>query len=216
MEPPNPEASTKSRPDETGKGGRVCDTARYPQQSPFVKGASRPPTGCDSTSFPLAQLAHPLQIRPDERADWPPVWARLEPMFRVGETFPHDPAISEAQAQVAWVQQNQIVTVAVDAAGVVVGTYSLKAIALALGAHGANAGYVVATHCRRQGIGSRLSQHSLQAARRLGFRVVNTLPGGGRHRQLGYADALVMVQGLETWMAHLPKDRKSARQPWRN
>ncbi len=92
--------------------------------------------------------------------------------------------------------------------------------ALALGAHVANAGYVVAEHCRRQGIGSRLCQHSLQAARRLGFRalqfnlvvstntagircwqrngfqVVGTLPGAFRHRQLAYVDALVMVQGL--------------------
>ena len=63
-------------------------------------------------------------------------------------------------------------------------------------------------------------QHSLQAARRLGFRamqfnlvvstntagircwqrngfqVVGTLPGAFRHRRLGYVDALVMVQGL--------------------
>ena len=71
----------------------------------------------------------------------------------------------------------------------------------------ANAGYAVA-------------EHSLQAARRLGFRamqfnmvvstntagircwqrngfqVVGTLPGAFRHRQLGYVDALVMIQGL--------------------
>jgi len=72
----------------------------------------------------------------------------------------------------------------------------------------------------RQWIGSRLCQHSLQAARRLGFRalqlnlvvstntagircwqrngfqVVGTLPGAFRHRQLGYVDALVMTQSL--------------------
>jgi predicted N-acetyltransferase YhbS len=55
---------------------------------------------------------------------------------------------------------------------------------------------VVAEHCRRQGIGSRLCQHSLKAARRLGFRVVGTLPGAFRHKQLGFVDALVMVQAL--------------------
>ena len=101
-----------------------------------------------------------------------------------------------------------------------VGSYYLRPNSLALGAHVANAGYVVAEHCRRQGIGSRLCQHSLQAARRLGFRlmqfnlvvstntagircwqrngfqVVGTLPGAFRHRQLGYVDALVMVQAL--------------------
>ena len=32
--------------------------------------------------------------------------------------------------------------------------------------------YVVAEQCRRQRIGSRLCQHSLQAARRLGFRAM--------------------------------------------
>ena len=148
------------------------------------------------------------------------MWALLEPVFRAGETFPHDPAISEAEAQVAWVERSQAVMVAVDASDALVGTYYLRPNSLSLGAHVANAGYVVAEHARRQGIGSRLCQHSLQAARRLGFRamqfnlvvstnsaglhcwqrngfqVVGTLPGAFRHRQLGYVDALVMFQGL--------------------
>jgi L-amino acid N-acyltransferase YncA len=148
------------------------------------------------------------------------LWSLLEPLFRAGETFPHDPAISEAEAQVAWVEHSQAVMVAVDASGELVGTYYLRPNSLALGAHVANAGYVVAEHCRRQGIGSRLCQHSLQTARRLGFRlmqfnlvvstnfagircwqsngfqVVGTLPGAFRHKQLGFVDALVMIQGL--------------------
>jgi L-amino acid N-acyltransferase YncA len=165
-------------------------------------------------------LPTPLQIRPYEPADWPAIWALLEPVFRAGESFPHDPAISEAEAQLAWVQHSQAVMVAVDPAGAVVGTYDLRPNALALGAHVANAGYVVAQHYRRQGIGSRLCQHSLQAARRLGFRamqfnlvvstnsagircwqrngfeLVGTLPGAFRHRQMGFVDALAMFQGL--------------------
>ena len=148
------------------------------------------------------------------------MWALLEPVFRAGETFPHDPAITETQSQLAWVVQSQAVMVAVNPAGAVVGTYYLKPNSLALGAHVANAGYVVAEHWRRQGIGSCLCQHSLQSARRLGFRsmqfnlvvstntagircwqrngfqVVGTLPGAFRHRQLGYVDALVMTQSL--------------------
>lgn len=162
----------------------------------------------------------PLQIRPYEAADWPDVWALLEPVFRSGETFPHDPAITEAEAQMAWVEQSQAVMVAVDPAGAVVGTYYLRPNSLALGAHVANAGYVVAEHCRRQGIGSRLCQHSLQAARRLGyramqfnlvvstntagvatwsrngFRTIGRLPGAFRHPRLGEVDALVMFKAL--------------------
>jgi L-amino acid N-acyltransferase YncA len=160
------------------------------------------------------------QIRAYEPADWPAVWALLAPVFRAGETFPHDPAIREAEARLAWVEQSLVVMVAVDAAGAVVGTYYLRPNALALGAHVANAGYVVAEQRRRQGIGSQLCQHSLQTARRLGFRamqfnlvvssnvagircwqrngfaVVGTLPGAFRHHQLGYIDALVMIQSL--------------------
>jgi len=97
---------------------------------------------------------------------------------------PHDPAISEAEAKVAWVEQSQAVMVAVDAAGVLVDTCYLRPNSLALGAHVAKAGYLVAEYCRRQGIGSRLCQHSLQAARRLGFRLMQfTLVVRHQHRR---------------------------------
>ena len=189
---------------------------RRPPRGAFLLGGQSP----DHTSAPLTSPRSPLQIRPFVEPDWPAVWALLEPVFRAGETFPHDPAISEAEARVAWVDQSQAVMVAVDPAGAVVGTYYLRPNSLALGAHVVNAGYVVAQHCRRQGIGSRLCQHSLQAARRLGFRamqfnlvvstnsagircwqrngfqVVGTLPGAFRHRQLGYVDAVVLFQSL--------------------
>jgi L-amino acid N-acyltransferase YncA len=144
----------------------------------------------------------------------------LEPVFHAGETFPHDPAITEQAAHTAWVEQSQAVMVAAEPEGNLLGTYYLRPNSLALGAHVANAGYVVAEQARRQGIGSRLCQHSLKAARRLGFRlmqlnlvvssntagircwqsngfeVVGTLPGAFRHWRLGYVDALVMVQNL--------------------
>jgi len=66
------------------------------------------------------------------------------------------------------------------------GCYYLRPNSLTLGAHVANAGYVVAEHRRRLGIGSRLFQHSLQQAQRLGFRamqfslVVSTITAGLR------------------------------------
>ena len=61
----------------------------------------------DPSSLPA--LSSPLQIRPYEPADWPAVWALLEPVLRAGETFPHDPAITEAEAQVAWVECSEAV-----------------------------------------------------------------------------------------------------------
>ena len=168
----------------------------------------------------------PLQIRPFEPADWPGVWALLEPVFRAGETFPHDPEISAAEARALWVEQSQqAVFVAVadgflESGGAIVGTYYLRPNSLRLGAHVANAGYVVAQHCRRHGIGHQLCQHSLRESRQRGFRamqfnlvvstnsaglacwqangfqIVGTLPGAFRHQRLGDVDAHVLFQSL--------------------
>jgi L-amino acid N-acyltransferase YncA len=204
-----------SAPDAKANIRNRCKGA--PHGAPSIR-ARESPSG---VTIPLASSASPLQIRPFEPADWPAVWALLEPVFRAGETFPHDPAISGAEARALWVEQSQVVMVAIEPAGAVVGTYYLRPNALCLGAHVANAGYVVAGLRRRQGIGSRLCRHSLQGARRLGyramqfnlvvssntaaircwqrngFRIVGTLPGAFRHRQLGYVDAHVMVQDLQ-------------------
>jgi hypothetical protein len=57
----------------------------------------------------------------DQPADWPKVWTLLEPVFRAGETFSHDPAITEDVALAAWVKQSQAVMVAADGAGSLLG-----------------------------------------------------------------------------------------------
>ena len=110
----------------------------------------------------MAAPTSPIQIRPYEAADWPAVWALLEPVFRAGETFPHDPAITDAEAKVAWV-----------------GTYYLRPNSLALGAHVANAGYVVAETCRQQAL------PALPAGRATAFRW--SAPCRGRSATSGWA-----------------------------
>jgi GNAT superfamily N-acetyltransferase len=153
-------------------------------------------------------------------AHWPGVWRVLEPVFRAGETFPHDPAIGEDEARRLWLAPENAVFVALEAHQEVVGTYYLRANSLSLGAHVANAGYAVAEARRRRGIGRQLCQHSLHEARRLGFRalqfnlvvssnraglacwqangftIVGTLPGAFRHPRLGYVDAHVLFRSL--------------------
>jgi hypothetical protein len=91
------------------------------------------------------------EVRPFASADWPGVWAVLEPVFRAGETFPHDPAIQQEEVRRLWVADSQQVMVAVDGAGVVVGTDYLRPNSLSLGAHVASAGYLVAQASRRKG-----------------------------------------------------------------
>jgi len=54
-----------------------------------------------------------LLLRSMVPTDWPGIWGLLEPVFRAGETFPHDPAITEAEAHHQWVELSQVVVVAV-------------------------------------------------------------------------------------------------------
>jgi GNAT superfamily N-acetyltransferase len=103
-------------------------------------------------------------------------------MFRAGETIPHDPAITQQDAQVAWVEQSQAVMVA-----------------------------VVAEHCRRQGIGSRLCQHSLQAARRQGFRAMQfnrlvPLETDRPRRQPGLLRGQLQLPATDVLLAPLPPE----------
>jgi GNAT superfamily N-acetyltransferase len=168
----------------------------------------------------LPSMSRPITIRPLLPEDWPATWEILEPVFKAGETFPHDPGIRTEQARRLWVEEAQATYGAFEAGGGILRTYYLKPNSLALGAHVANAGYVVAEAARGQGIGSLLCRHSQAEARRLGFRamqfnlvvstneaglrtwqgngfrIVGTLPGAFRHRRLGYVDAHVMFQQL--------------------
>jgi 8-oxo-dGTP pyrophosphatase MutT (NUDIX family)/GNAT superfamily N-acetyltransferase len=168
----------------------------------------------------VGALFNPVVVRPLTELDWPGTWSVLEPIFRAGETFPHDPNLNETEARRRWVEEPQAAYVALDAAQVVVGTYYLRPNAPSLGAHVANAGYGVAEAARGRGIGSLLCRHSQQEAQRLGFsamqfnlvvstneaalhcwrangfKIVGTLPGAFRHRRFGAVDAHVMVKQL--------------------
>jgi GNAT superfamily N-acetyltransferase len=159
-------------------------------------------------------------IRPYEEDDWPAVWAMLEPVFRAGETFPHDPAITAEEAHQAWVGTVSATFVAVDGSGTLLGTYYLRPNQPGLGAHVANAGYVVAEAARGRGLAHALCRHSQQEALRRGFRAlqfnlvvatniagvtawtrngfrtVGRLPEAFRHPRLGFVDALVMFKPL--------------------
>ena len=161
-----------------------------------------------------------LTIRQYAPGDWPALWAIMEPVFRAGETYAYDPAITEAEAQRVWIELPAAIYVAVDEAGMLLGTYYIKPNQPGLGAHVCNCGYIVAAAARGQGIASRLCEHSQDEARRLGFRamqfnlvvstntgavrlwqtlgfpIVGTLPGAFNHPRLGYVDAYVMYKQL--------------------
>ena len=161
-----------------------------------------------------------LTIRPATPADWPGIWAVLEPMIREGETYPLDRDLDEQGASAYWNAADKIVFVAIDAADEIVATYALRPNSTGSAAHVANAGYAVRPDQRGKGIAQALCRHSLETARAqgyramqynlvvstnvravrlwqyMGFAIVGTLPGAFHHPSAGFVDAHVMYQQL--------------------
>ena len=158
-------------------------------------------------------------IRPAEQTDWLALWPILREAFATGDTYPFPPDITEEDAYRAWMIVPAATFVA-EEGGEILGTYYLKPNQPGLASHVSNAGYIVAKAARRRGMGRALCAHSLDEARRLGFRamqfnlvvatnegavrlwqemgfaVIGAVPGAFNHAEQGYVDALIMYQTL--------------------
>ena len=167
-------------------------------------------------------ISHPdIKVRSFEDADWPQLWAVLEPILRAGDTYavPHD--VSESSARQKWPGAPNSVFVAEDSArGVIVGSYYIRPNHDGPGSHVCNCGYSVSPASRGQGIASILCEHSQYRASesgfsamqfnlvassnegavrpwvKHGFEIIGTLPGAFRHPNLGFVDAYVMFKPL--------------------
>ena len=113
-----------------------------------------------------------INIRPIEDADWPAVWAIMEPIIRAGETYPYAMDATIDGARKLWIDIPEATYVAEDEDQNIVGSYYLKPNQPTLGAHVANAGYMVAASARGMGIGAQMCEHSQQEALRLGYRAM--------------------------------------------
>ncbi|HEY6553187.1 MAG TPA: GNAT family N-acetyltransferase [Vicinamibacteria bacterium] len=160
-----------------------------------------------------------MSVRAAHDGDWPPVWALFQSVAAAGDVFAYDDDTTEAVARKLWFEPPAAPFVA-DRGGRTVGTYYVRPNQPGRGAHVANAGYMVDVEARGQGIASALCEHSLETARRLGYRamqfnfvvstnvsalrvwekhgfaVVGRLPGVFRHRTLGFVDALVLHRSV--------------------
>ncbi|MFO1168822.1 MAG: GNAT family N-acetyltransferase [Rhodoblastus sp.] len=158
-------------------------------------------------------------VRPALPDDTGAIWSILEPTIRAGETYPLPRDMGERDALAYWFAPGHSVFVAVDG-GRIVGTYYLRANTTGAGAHVANCGYMTAPDFFGKGVARAMCAHSLDEARRRGFRamqfnlvistneravrlwqamgfaMVGRLPGAFRHPVHGYVDALVLFQTL--------------------
>jgi ribosomal protein S18 acetylase RimI-like enzyme len=160
-----------------------------------------------------------MQIREAVERDANAIWAILEPVIRAGETYPLPRNMPQADALAYWLAPGHEVFLAEDN-GEIVGTYFLQANQKGGGAHVANCGYITATHAMGRGVARAMCAHSLERARKRGFRamqfnfvvssneravrlwqsfgfeIVGRLPRAFEHPALGFVDAYVMYREL--------------------
>jgi L-amino acid N-acyltransferase YncA len=161
-----------------------------------------------------------MKIRPATEADFEYMWPIFRDVVASGDTYVFAPDTPQQDAFAYWFGPG-ITTFVAEDNGRILGMYKIVANQRDLGAHIANASFMVDPACHAGGIGSALGRHCLREARRAGFRamqfnfvvssnaaaialwqrlgftITGTLPGAFHHRTLGYIDAYVMYRALD-------------------
>ena len=110
-------------------------------------------------------------IRAAIPADSEAIWAIFHEVVSTGDTYAYAPDTGKSEALRLWIDEPQSTYVAFSE-DELVGTYYLKPNQPGLGAHVCNAAYMVASRARGQGVGRAMCEHSMDEARRLGYRAM--------------------------------------------
>lgn len=93
----------------------------------------------------------------------------LEPVFRAGDTYAIDPAISREDALAYWTAHHTYVA---EDDGTPLGTFYIRPNQQGGGAHVCNCGYITARGAQGKGVARSMLAHSLDEAKRLGFEAM--------------------------------------------
>ena len=161
-----------------------------------------------------------IDIRPATESDFEAMWAIFRELVASGDTYVFTPDTPKHVCYDYWFGPGVTSHVATMGRERLLGMYKLLPNQQGLGAHVANASFMVSPAAQGVGIGMLLGQHCLDTARaagylamqfnfvvssnlsavslwkKLGFAIVGTLPKAFQHRRLGYVDAYVMYQQL--------------------
>jgi ribosomal protein S18 acetylase RimI-like enzyme len=112
-----------------------------------------------------------IKIRKATESDKPAVWEIIKSVIAGGDTYVFSPDTPESEMISYWFSSEKFVYVAEDN-GETLGTYWIKANQPGLGSHVANGAYMVSPKAKGKGIGRLMAEHSLEEARRLGFKAI--------------------------------------------
>ncbi|WP_455358707.1 N-acetyltransferase family protein [Streptomyces sp. SYSU K21746] len=162
-----------------------------------------------------------MLIREATTEDWPVIWPFFQKIVAAGETFTYPLDLGEEDGLDWWLLSapNRTV-VAVDDAGVVLGTAKMNRNQAGNGSHVASASYMVDPAHGGRGVGRALCEYTVEWARAagyramqfnavvetneyavklyrsIGFEVVGTVPEGFRHPTKGYVGLHIMHLAL--------------------
>ncbi len=156
-----------------------------------------------------------IEIRKATRADKDHIWAIIQPIIRQGDTYAFDPNAKREDILKYWCGKDKHTYIAAIN-DEIVGTFILKDNQTGLGAHIANASYMVSMHKFGLGIGKFMGEYSIIEAKRLGylalqfnlviktneravklwqsigFTIIGEIPDAFNHQQLGLVNAFIM------------------------
>ena len=159
------------------------------------------------------------QIRKAHETDKDAVWQIIKSVIAGGDTYVFAPDSPEDEMLVYWFSPEKYVYVAEDD-GEILGTYWIKENQPGLGSHVGNGAYMVSPDAKGKGIGRLMAEHSIEEARRIGFKsiqfnfvvksnevavnlwkrvgfeIIGEIPDAFDHREHGLTNAYIMYRKL--------------------
>src|SRR5574341_1029248 len=112
-----------------------------------------------------------VKIRKARDADFKDIWEIFHEVVKRGDTFAFDPKATREDCKTLWMSPS-VYTYVAESDNKILGTYILRENQSGLGAHVANAAYMVHPEAHRQGIGKAMGNHSIKQAKKLGFSAI--------------------------------------------
>ena len=146
--------------------------------------------------------AVPVEIRQAATHDHDELYTAFSRIVGAREGFPQQPPLTREDFDDYWIRHASAVSMACFG-GHMVGASYIKPNFVGRAAHIANAGYFVVAAYRGTGVGRSLVEHSLRAARRLGFDammfnlVFESNHARAMYRQLGFDEVGRVPRAVE-------------------
>lgn len=168
-----------------------------------------------------------IEIRKATEKDKNEVWEIIKEVIASGDTYTFAPDSPKDKMIGFWFGADKQTYVALETRENdsfipqnILGTFFIKANQPDLGAHVANAGYMVSSKAKGKGIGRKMAEFSLEEARKsgytamqfnfvvksneiavrlwqnLGFEIIGEIPEAFQHKENGLTNALIMYRKL--------------------